>query len=175
VSPTAGRAASSQHSSARRIRKTDSVTGGILTDGVVTLRPSTPDDAPLIIAARDAAFRRFIGQGSAVPAPEYVIVVDGSVVGWVDHDRDDDRRWLAPEEVNVGYHVFPQHRDRGHATRAVQLMLEHLRSDTDCEVATLLIHPDNTASLKVAERNGFVRANDVDERTFWRRRVREVG
>jgi hypothetical protein len=71
------------------------VTGGILTDGVVTLRPSTPDDAPLIIVARDAAFRRFIGQGSAVPAPEYV-VVDGSVVGWVDHDRDDDRWWLAP-------------------------------------------------------------------------------
>ena len=130
------------------------MTGGILTDGVVTLRPSTPDDAPLIIAARDAAFRRFIGQGSAVPAPEYVIVVDGSVVGWVDHDRGDDRWWLAPKEVNIGYHVFPEHRGRGHATRAV--------------------HPDNTASLKVAEQNGFERANDVEERTLWRRRVREA-
>ncbi|HYN31994.1 MAG TPA: GNAT family N-acetyltransferase [Ilumatobacteraceae bacterium] len=148
--------------------------GGILTDGVVTMRPSTPDDAPLIIAARDAAFRRFIGQGSAVPAPEYVIVVGGSVVGWVDHDRDDDRWWLAPEEVNIGYHVFPEHRGRGHATRAVQLMLEHLRADTDCKIATLLIHRDNMASLKVAERNGFERANDVEERTFWRRRVSEA-
>ena len=150
------------------------MTRGILTDGVVTLRPSTPDDAPLIIAARDAAFRRFIGQGSAVPAPEFVIVVNGSVVGWVDHDRDDDRWWLAPEEVNIGYHVFPEHRGRGHATRAVHLMLEHLRADTDCEVATLLIHPDNGASLKVAERNDFERANDVEERTFWRRGVREA-
>ena len=162
----------SQHVSARQIRETDAVTGAILTDGVVTLRPSTPDDAPLIIAARDAAFRRFIGQGSAVPAPEYVIVVDGSVVGWVDHDRDDNRWWLAPDEVNIGYHVFPEHRDRGHATRAVHLMLEHLRADTDCEVATLLVRPDNTASAKVAERNGFERANDVGERTFWRRSVR---
>jgi RimJ/RimL family protein N-acetyltransferase len=156
------------------MRKTDPVAGRILTDGVVTLRPSTPDDAPLIIAARDAAFRRFIGEGSAVPAPEFVIVVGGSVVGWVDHDRDDDRWWLAPEEVNIGYHVFPEHRGRGHATRALRLMLAHLRTDTDCEFATLLIHPDNTASLEVAERNGFERADDVEERTFWRRRVREA-
>ena len=41
------------------------------------------------------------------------------------------------------------------------------------EIATLLIHPDNTASLKVAERKGFKRANDVEQRTFWRRPVRE--
>jgi RimJ/RimL family protein N-acetyltransferase len=51
---------------------------------------------------------------------------------------------------------------------------EYLRADTDCEVATLLVHPDNTASFKVAERNGFERANDVEERTFWRRRVCEA-
>ncbi len=147
--------------------------GEMLTDGVVTLRPSTPEDAPLIVAARDAAFRRFIGVGSALPAPEYVIIVDGSLVGWVDHDRDDDRWWLAPEEVNIGYHVFPEHRSRGYATRAVHLMLEHLRADTDWEIATLLIHPDNTPSLKLAERHAFERANDVEQRTFWRRRLRE--
>lgn len=50
-------------------------------------------------------------------------------------------------------------------------MLEHLRTDTDCEIATLLIHPENRPSRAVAERNGFERADDVDERTFWRRRV----
>lgn len=100
-----------------------------LIDGVVTLRPSTSDDASPIIAGRDAAFHRFIGEGSAVPAPESVIVVNGLVVGWVDHDRDDDRWWLAPEEVNIGYHVFPAHRGRGAATRAVHLMLEHFRTE----------------------------------------------
>jgi RimJ/RimL family protein N-acetyltransferase len=96
------------------------------------------------------------------------------VVGWVDHDRDDDRWWLAADEVNIGYHVFPAHRGCGYATRAVRLMVEHLRTDTDWETATLLIHPDNTASLMVAERNGFDRAEDVEERTFWRRKVREA-
>ncbi len=143
-------------------------------DGVIALRPSTPEDAPLIIAGRDADFRRFIGQGSLVPTPEFVIVVDDAVVGWVDHDRDDDRWWLAPGEVNIGYHVFPGHRRRGYASRAVHLMLEHLRVDTDVEIATLLIHPDNTASLEVAERNGFERGSEVEERTFWRRRLREA-
>ena len=88
--------------------------------------------------------------------------------------RDDDRWWLAPDEVNIGYHVFPAYRGRGYATRAVRLMVEHLRTDTDWETATLLIHPDNTASLIVAERNGFERAEDVEERTFWRRKVREA-
>jgi RimJ/RimL family protein N-acetyltransferase len=138
----------------------------------VTLRPSTPADRPLIIAARDEAFRRFIGEGSAVPNPEFCMVVDGEVVGWVDHDRDDDRWWLAPDEVNIGYHVFPAHRGRGCATAAVRLMLDHLRDDTDWTVATLLIHPDNAPSLAVAERNGFERAADVDGRTFWRRPLR---
>jgi RimJ/RimL family protein N-acetyltransferase len=148
-------------------------TVGPLGDGIVTLRPSTPDDAPLIIAGRDDEFRRFIGEGSAVPAPEFCIVVDGAVVGWVDHDRDDDRWWLAPDEVNIGYHVFPAHRGRGHATRAVGLMLTHLRDDTDWAVATLLIHPDNAPSIAIAVRHGFERAEDVEDRTFWRRRLAE--
>jgi RimJ/RimL family protein N-acetyltransferase len=111
------------------------MTAVIFTDGVVELRPSTPNDATLIIAGRDAAFRRFIGEGSAFPAPEFVIVVDGSVVGWVDHDRDDDRWWLAPDEVNIGYHVFPAHRRCGYATRAVRLMVQHLRRLADIGTA----------------------------------------
>ena len=50
-------------------------------------------------------------------------------------------------------------------------MLLHLREQSEHGVATLLIHPDNVASLRVAERNGFERAPDVDGRTFWRRRI----
>jgi RimJ/RimL family protein N-acetyltransferase len=103
-------------------------------DGVVTLRPSTVDDVPLIIAGRDAVFRRFIGEGSAIPRPKFCIVVDGSLVGRVDHDRDDDRWWLGADEVNIGYHVFPEHRGRGYATRAVGLVLERLTHGTDIGV-----------------------------------------
>ena len=137
------------------------------------VRAYRASEAPLIIAGRDAAFRRFIGEGSAVPSPEFSIVVEGSMVGWIDYDHDDDRWWLGPEEVNIGYHVFPAHRCRGYATRAVRLMLDHLRDATDWHVATLLIHPDNAPSIAVAERNGFERAADVESRTFWRRVLAE--
>ena len=63
--------------------------------------------------------------------------------------------------------------DRGHgyASLAVHHILINLRDDTDWGVATLLIHPDNAPSLAVAKRNGFERAADVDDRTFWRRRL----
>ena len=91
------------------------------------------------------------------------------MVDCVDHDRDDDRWWLAPEEVNIGYHVA--HRGHGYSTRAVRLMLDHLRDDTDCGVATLLIHPDNAPSLAVAEWTVFERVADVEGRTFWTQRV----
>jgi len=140
--------------------------------GAVRLRRFEPADAALIFAGRDEAFRRFIGEGSADPQPAFTILAGDVPVGWVDHDRDDDRWWLEDDEVNIGYHVFPEHRGRGHATRAVALVLDHLRDETEHQVATLLIHPDNAASLRVAERNGFVRGADVDGRTFWRRSLR---
>ena len=71
--------------------------------------------------------------------------------------------------MNIGYHVFPEHRGRGHATRAVGLVLGHLRGATEVRVATLLIHPDNAPSIAIAQRHDFTRADDVEGRTFWRR------
>ena len=110
-----------------------------------------------------------------MPCPKYCIVVNGSLVGWVDHDRDEDRWWLAPDEVNIGYHVFPEYRRRGYATRAVGLVLVHLKNDTGVVVATLLIHPENVPSLAIAQRHGFQRCADVEERTFWRLPLAESG
>ena len=156
-------------------RQTDAMSVGSSSKGVVTLRPSKGEDVPLIIAGRDAVFRRFIGEGSAVPCPNFCVVVDGSLVGWADYDRDEDRWWLAPEEVNIGYHVFPNHRGHGYATRAVGLVLAHLRDDTDVGVATLLIHPENSPSIAIAQRHGFERVDDVAGRTFWRRPLAEAG
>ena len=70
-------------------------------------------------------------------------MVDGAVVGWVDHDRD--RTWLQHDEVNVGYSVFPPERGKGYAARAVRLLLRHLAEETSWRVATLLIAPDTRA------------------------------
>jgi RimJ/RimL family protein N-acetyltransferase len=125
-----------------------------VTDGVVTLRAPRAADAAVFIAGRDDVFRRWLGQGSSAPQPTAAIVVDDRVVGWVDHDADG--AWLRAGEVNVGYNVFAPHRGKGHATRAVQLLMHHLARDTDHRRATLRIDPGNESSLAVAARTGFV-------------------
>lgn len=146
--------------------------GGVLhpiTDGLVTIRPLQDGDAALLIAGRDAEFDRYLGPAGDDPRPAGIVVVDRVVVGWVDHD--DDRAWLQPGEVNLGYNVFAAFRGRGYATRAVRLLVHHLAVDTDVRVATLLIHPDNLRSLAVGVRSGFVRRPDLDGNAYFARPV----
>lgn len=141
-----------------------------ITDGVVTIRPATPADVPALVAGRDEVSRRFLGEGDPEPRPMACIVLgpegDGPVIGWVDHDHD--RPWLADDEVNLGYQVFPDHRGRGCATRAVRLLVRHLAEDTDWKVATLLIDATNERSLALAERAGFGRVDDLDGHPYWK-------
>lgn len=141
-----------------------------LTDGVVTIRPATDADTPALVAGRDEVSRRFLGEGDPNPSPVACIVLgddaDGEIVGWVDHDHD--RSWLADDEVNVGYCVFPEHRGHGYATRAVRLLLHHLAADTDWAVATLLIDRQNERSLALAARAGFQRVADLDGHPYWK-------
>lgn len=138
-------------------------------DDVVCIRPSTPKDVTVLIDGRDEEFHRFLGDGDADPRPVACIVVDGVVVGWVDYDHD--RAWLEDDEVNVGYNVFPSFRGNGYATRAVRLLLRHLAADTEWQVATLLIHPDNERSLALARRAGFEPAGDLDGNPYWKQRM----
>ncbi len=135
------------------------------TDGVVTIRPPASGDGALLVAGRDDEFHRFLGAGSPDPDPLGCIVVGGDVVGWVDHDRD--RSWLAPDEVNVGYHVFAPARGRGYATRAVKLLIHHLAVDTEARRATFLIDPANERSQAVARRVGARRLDDLDGNLYF--------
>jgi len=144
-----------------------------ITDGVVVLRPPTPEDREALVATRDAQSRRFLGEGSPDPQPTFCILSDGRVLGWVDHDRD-QREWLTHDEVNVGYALHPDARGRGWASRAVMLLLHHLAQATDVRVATLAIDADNPWSLGVAHRCGFAGAGTITgERTarFFRKAV----
>lgn len=105
-------------------------------------------------------------------APVACVWVDDQLVGWVDYDLDSDHDWLGPGEVNVGYYLFATARRRGYASRAVELLLEHLSRDTEHTVATLLIHPDNAPSLALARRLGFAEKGTVNGEPFFTRDLR---
>src|SRR3954454_13049484 len=139
---------------------------GALTDGVVTIRPPEPGDAAILIAGRDDVFHRFLGDGHSDPRPVACIAIVDEIVGWVDFDTD--RAWLAPGEVNVGYNVFAAHRGNGYASRALELLLAHLATDTEHHTATLSIHPENERSLAVARRAGFTHHDDVDGSRYFK-------
>jgi RimJ/RimL family protein N-acetyltransferase len=142
---------------------------GAATDGVVALRPPHPRDRAVLVAGRDDVIHRFLGEGSPDPQPTACITVDDETVGWVDFDID--RAWLEPGEINLGYNVFAPHRGRGYATRAVKLLLHRLALDTQHTTATLLIDPDNGASLALAARSGFERGPDLDGNPYWKRPI----
>jgi RimJ/RimL family protein N-acetyltransferase len=129
-----------------------------MNDGVVTIRPPEPGDSAKLIAGRDEEWRRWLGPGDDDPGPTACIVVDGEVVGWVDFDPA--AAHLQPGEVNLGYNVFAAHRGNGYASRAVELLLRYLDACTPFRTASLSIDAENTASLAVAARTGFVRSGD---------------
>jgi RimJ/RimL family protein N-acetyltransferase len=135
----------------------------------VTLRAPAPGDVERLVAARDEEFFKWFGPGATGPRPVACVWVDDELVGWVDYDLDPDHDWLKPGEVNVGYFLFAEARGRGYASRAVELLLEHLRHDTEHTVATLLIHPENARSLALAHRLGFVQKGELHGEAFFTR------
>jgi RimJ/RimL family protein N-acetyltransferase len=138
-------------------------------DGVVTLKPPRDGDAQLLVAGRDDEFFRWLGPGAETPSPTACIWVDEELIGWVDYDLERD--WLQPGEVNVGYYLFPAARGRGYASRAIELLLGHLRRDTQHTVATLVIDPANDRSLALARRLGFVVRGELEKGLFFARDV----
>jgi len=73
--------------------------------------------------------------------------------------------------VNIGYFVSREYRGNGYATQALELLLQQLARDTHYTAATLLIDPENEASLAVAARCGFDRQDDVRGQRYFKRSI----
>jgi RimJ/RimL family protein N-acetyltransferase len=82
------------------------------------------------------------------------------LVGFIEVNLE---RLVNPGEVNVSYGIFPQWRRKGLALQAIELMDQYLRTATEARQIVLRILPENTASLKLAEKAGFIFQGLFDE------------
>lgn len=80
--------------------------------------------------------------------------LDGRLAGYVDCDPD-LTDGLDEDEVNISFGVHPWARGRGVAGEAVRLMWGFMREQRLGTRAALRIEPENTASIRVAEKSGF--------------------
>lgn len=80
--------------------------------------------------------------------------LDGRLAGYVDFDPD-NADGLEPDEVNISYGVHPWARGRGVAIEAVRLICDYIRRGGVGSRAAIRVEPENTASVRVAEKSGF--------------------
>ena len=84
----------------------------------------------------------------------WVIISNGACIGAVDlFDYDQ-------ESQSCGLGIFitdEHHRTRGHATRALGLVIEML-GERHCQIIRALIYPDNHASIRLFEKLDFKRS-----------------
>jgi len=152
-----------------------------LTDGVIFLRPLTAEDATEHLAGEDDEMAKWVSGGrstlstveafirknqeswrSGGPRRAFGIFDCGSnrLIGFIEVNL---ARLVEPGQVNVSYGVFPQWRRQGLALRAISLMDKYLRTATEARQIVLRIAPENNASLKFAEKAGFVFRGLFDE------------
>ena len=62
----------------------------------------------------------------------------------------------ATNEIEIGYRLHPDYWNRGLATEAATAVRDHAFSDLNLSHVISLIHPDNVASRRVAEKIGML-------------------
>ncbi len=152
-----------------------------LTNGVIFLRPLTPEDAADHLAGEDDEMAKWVSGGRSTlasveefirnnqeswrtggPRRAFGIFDCGSnrLLGFIEVNL---ARLVGPGQVNVSYGVFRQWRRQGVALAAINLMDEYLRVATDTRQMVLRIAPANTPSLRLAEKAGFTFCGLFDE------------
>lgn len=152
-----------------------------LTDGVIFLRPLRAEDAADHLAGEDEEMAKWLSGGrSTLPTVEAFIrnnqeswrnggprrafgvfdCASNRLTGFIEVNL---ARLVEPGQVNISYGVFRQWRRQGVALRAINLMAEYLRTATEVRQMVLRVAPENTASLKLAEKAGFTYCGLFDE------------
>jgi RimJ/RimL family protein N-acetyltransferase len=148
---------------------------------VIFLRPQTAEDAADHLAGEDEEMARWASGGRSTPASVATFIrnnqeswrtggprrafgvfdcASSRLIGFIEVNL---AQLVNPGQVNVSYGIFPQWRRKGLALRAMDLMDQYLRTETEVNQIVLRIAPANTASLKLAEKAGFTFQGLFDE------------
>jgi RimJ/RimL family protein N-acetyltransferase len=127
----------------------DELTVRWLTGGFGTVESTTVHFDRLADNARAGCGKRGFG-----------VCLDGRLAGYVDCDPDLGDG-LEPGYVNISYAVHPWARGRGVAAEAVRLICEYVHEHRIGTRAAIRVDPDNHASVRVAEKSGFIYVHDV--------------
>src|SRR5581483_2246466 len=114
----------------------------------------------------DALIERWVGRGERNGVGQFVVELDGRLIGRVGFIVWDSRTWetstyeLAGDdaETELGWAILSSHWGRGYATEAARAARDWLGSDR----LISLIAPDNARSIRVAEKLGATRGRRVD-------------
>ena len=165
----------------RWYKELNSLNNPALTDGVIFLRPHTPEDAADHLAGEDDDMAKWLSGGRSTPAGVKAFIRNAQeswrtggprrpfgvfdcasrrLIGFVEVNL---ARLAGPGQVNVSYGVFQNWRGQGIALRAINLMEQYLQSATEAKQMVLRIMPENAASIRVAEKSGFTLLGVFDE------------
>jgi RimJ/RimL family protein N-acetyltransferase len=152
-----------------------------LTDGVIFLRPHTPEDAADHLAGEDDDMAKWLNGGHSTPATVETFIqksqeswrtggprrpfgifdcTSQQLIGFVEANL---ASLAVPGQVNLSYGVFQKWRGKGIALRAIDLIEGYLQCATEARQIVLRIPPENVASLRVAEKGGFTLVGVFDE------------
>ena len=131
--------------------------------------PATDVEPIEILQYLRALARRLQAAGSR---SAWMVIADDTVVGLCGFKNAPD----ATGVVEIGYGLNAEYRRRGHATRAIGLLVLAASEDPMVRVLTAEIAIANVGSHRVVEANGFVRTGsridaDDGELVIWQRSV----
>jgi RimJ/RimL family protein N-acetyltransferase len=153
-----------------------------LSAGAFVLRAWKPEDAASYLQGRDHEVFRWTTEKRETTADELASTIAQNLERpeWVALaiSRSDDQIVgnisLVPQaggtSAEASYWLAPEGRGSGAATAALEALTDWAFANLDIECVFLKIAPDNTRSLAVAQRCGFVEAPPHDERLRLERR-----
>jgi len=156
-----------------------------LTDGVVSLRRWTKEDAHFLLdACRDASIRRFWLREPLETVADATAMIEAIAASWAEYQESGTMRalafliadaasgaplglcgvdeWFADDTVQIGYFLAADARGKGYATRAVRLLTEWL-FDLGAAKVFATTHELNVASAGVLRGAGFAHETTIRE------------